>query len=152
MKIPPKKFGRIYKLTFSNGKVYIGATTLSVEKRFKVHAKNSKTRNSLLYRAWREFGPPELSRLGEFLVCDLDRAEAKAISREGCLAPKGLNELPGGKVSPMSNPEICKRANDKATETKRMPEVRAKYSESAKRVARERKDEAKCHPTVKSQD
>ncbi len=132
-------FGEIYKLTFPNGKSYIGATTVGVESRFKRHATNAKTRNAPLYQAWREMGPPELDVLDMLPVKDLDEAERAAIIKFGTMAPGGYNELPGGKVSPMTNPEIAKRVNEKATRTKRLPEIRAKYAEATRRAHRKEK-------------
>ena len=52
--------GLIYKLTFSNGKVYIGMTRVSLRKRLYCHAFKSKAEKPKLpvHRAWKLHGEP----------------------------------------------------------------------------------------------
>lgn len=94
--------GVIYKLTFPNGKSYIGYTTQPVRKRFDQHKYDSKTGGrSVLHNAIRLYGPPEISILFEANLPELLDAEVRLIDEHNTLVPNGYNVLIGGQISPM---------------------------------------------------
>lgn len=102
----------LYKLTFPNGKAYIGISTRSAKSRFVSHllAFNTGKNKSILYSAWRKHGQPEMRVLAEFTSVDeLRAAERAAIADFGTLKPNGYNMTYGGDSNPMEVPEIAKR-------------------------------------------
>ena len=102
--------GYIYKYTYPNGKVYIGQTTTSVEKRWKEHVSNSKSLRSKMIgdAAIKKFGKENIKievleevEVDEtkptLLVEKLNQLEKKYISKyESSDIKKGYNILLGG--------------------------------------------------------
>ena len=90
----------VYKLTnMDNGKIYIGQTKFTVEKRFKEHAKAK----SLIGEAIRDYGE-EHFLLEVLKICET-REEAYAleisfIAKFNCMAPNGYNLTKGGRYCP----------------------------------------------------
>ncbi len=91
----------IYKITnLINGKIYIGQTIKTLQRRFAVH--KSCKRNSILTSAFKCYGKenfciePVISCLD---VAALDDLEIKAIEQFNSLKPNGYNQLKGGNVS-----------------------------------------------------
>lgn len=91
----------VYKLTnLVNGKIYVGQTTRSLEKRFKEH---SHCKTSLIGQAIHEFGEENFSR--EVLAtCDskeeTDNLEVFFICYFNCRVPNGYNVAEGGSYNP----------------------------------------------------
>tara|TARA_B100000424_G_scaffold187099_1_gene145357 strand:+ start:4142 stop:5440 length:1299 start_codon:yes stop_codon:yes gene_type:complete len=70
-------YGHIYKITFPNGKYYIGLTSRTLEKRWNQHnwcAKSTKKKHkkNLLYNAIRKY-----NMIDNFQMEEIDRAESK---------------------------------------------------------------------------
>lgn len=139
----------LYKLTFPNGKVYIGQTVRKMQIRFNQH-KTAANRGSLLavHCAWRKYGEPSVSIIDE---CEnreqLNQAEIDAIQSHGALVPGGYNIGFGGDASPTKSPITCAkiaaaargrkvdntpRRQEIARELWQSDEYRAKMTESLK--------------------
>ncbi len=107
--------GYIYMYTFPNGKVYIGQTTTSVEKRWQEHVSNSKTLRSKMIcdAAIKKYGKENIKievleevEVDEtkptLLVEKLNQLEKKYISKyESTDIKKGYNILLGGERKPL---------------------------------------------------
>ena len=105
----------LYRLTFSNGKMYIGITSRALKHRFWDHIQASRARKnkSVLYAAWRKHGEPKLEVLGEFTELGaLRAAERDAVQQFKTMVPHGYNMTPGGDSNPMDVPEIARRVGD----------------------------------------
>jgi hypothetical protein len=139
--------GTIYKLTFPNGKIYIGMTTVSLRNRLYCHRFKAKVASPklLLHRAWKLHGEPLAEVLAIVEDSDLAATEIRAIRAFGSYGDGGYNMTPGGEDSPMKTPEIVEKvrmlastperiAKTKATHTgaKRSPELRQLFSEMRK--------------------
>ena len=88
----------LYRLTFPNGKSYIGITSGAVKRRVLRHVSQAKEgRRSAVSQAIRKYGTFEtvvLAVAGDWsYLCDL---EQRAISAFGTLAPNGYNLTLGG--------------------------------------------------------
>ncbi|MBR5914145.1 MAG: GIY-YIG nuclease family protein [Selenomonadaceae bacterium] len=86
----------IYKITnLINGKIYVGQTKFSVEKRFKEHAKA----DSLIGRAIRKYGK-ENFKIEVIETCktfiELNEREIFWIAKLNCKVPNGYNIADGG--------------------------------------------------------
>ena len=95
------KVGRIYIAWFPNGKGYAGQTTLSLEKRKRLHyaAAFKSTCPFLLYKAMRRYGWDSI--LWQVLIDDvpehqLDDYEIRLIRLFGFHGPNGYNLTDGG--------------------------------------------------------
>jgi len=121
----------IYKLTFVNGKSYIGLTLGTAQRRLKGHADAAKGGSATpCHKAWRALGKPDMIVLTE---CPDDlafQAEIDAIRQHNTMLPNGYNVLAGGQASPMSNPEIAARVAAKKVGSKHSEETRLKMSVS----------------------
>jgi len=99
----------LYKLTFPNGKVYIGQTVRKMQVRFNQH-KTAASRGSLLavYCAWRKHGEPSVLILGEYPdVESLNCAEISAIKDQNTVSPYGYNISIGGNAAPSKSPLVA---------------------------------------------
>lgn len=93
--------GELYRLTFPNGKAYIGITSGSSCHRYKGHAKDARRhRISALHSAWKKYGPPVMQVLAVLENQQLGDAEIKAIALLKTLVPHGYNTATGGFVNP----------------------------------------------------
>lgn len=119
-----KTMGDIYKLTFADGKEYVGASKLSAHKRFAVHRVASKTsKKGFVYDAWRLHGEPHLTILASVendLLCSMEIA---AIQEHGTLHPSGYNETPGGNIAPSLTPSVADKISKKLNGRKLSPET-----------------------------
>jgi group I intron endonuclease len=91
--------GTLYKLTFPNGKSYIGITKHSIEHRIKIHIRASRSGRKLaIYNAIRKYG--EDSFKVQVLAMDnpdnLPMLEISAIKRYGTFGVGGYNLTAGG--------------------------------------------------------
>ncbi len=93
--------GHLYKLEFSNSKLYIGISTRSPDVRFKEHrmaALNNKASQAVC-RAWRKHGEPKMTVLAFVKDSELYETEKRAISAYATLTPNGYNLTLGGEGS-----------------------------------------------------
>lgn len=106
--------GIIYKLTFSNGKVYIGMTTVSLKNRIACHRNLAKKEKPklLVHRAWKMYGDPEVEILLSAEHSNiLGQAERFFILLYGSYGENGYNLTSGGEESPMKRPEIAAKVS-----------------------------------------
>lgn len=103
--------GELYVLEFSNGKKYIGLTTVGAEQRFKQHRRGfCRGKKKLpVYEAWAKYGEPTVRVLAVVEDFDLPDAEVRAIALFNTVVPNGYNVSYGGEVSAMKNPEAARR-------------------------------------------
>jgi len=103
----------IYKLTFPNGKIYIGITTESLSRRVQRHINYArKNRPYALSAAIRKYG--EKSFTAEHIastktVDDLVHVERILIKQYGSICPNGYNMTGGGEGSYCIKPSVEKR-------------------------------------------
>jgi len=97
----------IYKLTFADGRLYVGATSGDPQIRFNAHRRKSKKARSVLYRAWRLLGAPTLEVLAVVERSRLFDEEIKWIAELRTEYPGGYNTTGGGEVSPASSPAVA---------------------------------------------
>jgi hypothetical protein len=68
-----------------------------------------------VHYAWRKYGEPSVSILGEYDCPDaLHKAEIDAIKLYDCLAPKGYNISFGGETAPSKSPDVATKIAAKA--------------------------------------
>lgn len=107
-----EKNGEIYKLTFPNGKVYIGLTTRGVKARFNQHCSEAQSRKSnlIVHKAIRKYGRDnvEVSVIATGTASELVDLERESIARYNSVVPNGYNSYPAG-----SNP-VAKKWNKEA--------------------------------------
>ena len=108
--------GYIYKYTYPNGKVYIGQTTTSVEKRWHEHVSNSKRLHSKMVcdAAIKKYGKENIkidilevvevdNKKPTLLVEKLNKLEKRYISEyDSTNIAKGYNILLGGERKPLA--------------------------------------------------
>ena len=108
--------GYIYKYTYPNGKVYIGQTTTSVEKRWQEHVSNSRQLHSKMVcdAAIKKYGKENIKievleevevddKKPTLLVEKLNELERKYISEyDSANIAKGYNMLLGGERKPLA--------------------------------------------------
>lgn len=127
----------IYKITnLINNKIYIGQTTFSVEKRFKMHLNAfKKGQDTKLYNAMQQYGVenfiPEVIEYCESKQ-QLDQREIYWISYYNSTV-NGYNMALGGDINPMHSPQ-CKQRHDTSMSS---AEVRHKISNSLKSYRKE---------------
>ena len=107
----------IYKLTFPNGKSYIGQTVRKMQTRLSQHRTQARAGSLLpVHCAWRKHGEPSCGVLGSYNSMDeLHAAEIDAIAQCGTLSPAGYNVSYGGDTSPATNPEVSAKISASAT-------------------------------------
>lgn len=107
----------VYKLTFLNGKAYIGQTVRMLDVRLAQHAQAAAAGSLLpVHCAWRKHGAPAVEVLSEHSdLAALHVAEIAAIARCGTIAPGGYNVGYGGETAPSKNPEVAAKIAAKAT-------------------------------------
>jgi hypothetical protein len=100
----------IYKLTFMNGKSYIGQTSGTANRRYQGHAYAANSGSDLpVHKAWRSLGKPSMEVLHECQDDEVCQMEMDAISLHKTMLPDGYNVLVGGQTSPMLNPLIAEK-------------------------------------------
>ena len=145
----------LYKLTFPNGKLYLGITH-NVSARFRVHKSNAAAgKQHAVHNAIRKFGAESVvvETLAAGSMEYIAELEIKAIVAYGSLVPNGYNMAIGGEIGPMSSrnhsdkskrkmsrgqkrrvrtPEELARMTTMARSKTFGPEYRRKLSEAAK--------------------
>lgn len=144
--------GELYKLTFANGKSYIGIAAKTANSRFICHRWSSKTSESLLYRAWRKYGEPNLTVLAIMENAVLQEIEVKAIAVYGTFAPGGYNRTIGGEgVRGLKHsPEALAKMSAIHLGSKRTPETKAKISAASLRMPAEAR--ARTNAALRTQE
>jgi nitroreductase len=104
----------LYKLTFENGKAYIGQTVRKLETRMTQHAASARRGSDLpVHCAWRKYGYPTVAVMGEYdSPEELHSAEIEAIISNGTLSPDGYNIAFGGETSPAKNPDVARKISE----------------------------------------
>lgn len=116
--------GYLYKLTFPNGKEYIGVTRKTPMERFRGHRQAARAGNKCpVYKAWRALGEPRVAVLAIVEDGDLMAMEIRAIAAFGTLTPGGYNMTIGGESPPMT-PEVARKIS--IANTNPSAETRAK--------------------------
>lgn len=124
--------GELYRLSFSNGKHYIGIAANGAYRRFTCHRHNATKFNTLLYNAWRKHGEPGLKVLAVIEDDLLYETEIRAIALYGTLAPGGYNITLGGDGirGLVHTPETRAKMSASRMGHIKSPETCAKLSES----------------------
>ena len=106
----------LYQLSFSNGKNYIGQTVRKMTTRLNQHRTAAKRGSPLaVHCAWRKYGEPSVSIVGEYDSHeDLHAAEIAAIRDKCSLSPDGYNIGFGGETAPSKSPEVAAKISAKA--------------------------------------
>lgn len=89
---------RIYKITFPNGKAYVGATKLSIKARMQRHETDSDRRSTSVGKAIREFGRKNYETELLQITTESKRyaCEMAQIKKHNTLVPNGYNMAKGG--------------------------------------------------------
>lgn len=108
----------IYKWTnLVNGKIYIGQTSMTLEKRTRLHVNNARAGSqSALHNAIRKYNPASFKVEAIYSCFDeneLNKAETMFINDYACLSPKGYNLKPGG-YDQKWHPEMKQKASKSA--------------------------------------
>lgn len=121
--------GILYKLTFSNGKEYIGVTAGKLKKRIQRHRQATlSAKQQAVHAAWVKHGEPKATILAVIANEDLHETEIRAIRVFATRAPQGYNLTAGGEGRLGSEVSTEARAKLREAGEKRMtcPEARAK--------------------------
>ena len=132
--------GELYKLSFPNGKLYIGKSDTTAKERFARHRwtaarPDTKKGNTALYHAWRKYGAPTLTVLAVIENDLLNETEKSAIASYETLAPFGYNLTLGGEGTSgwVPNQEFRDRVKAQMVARHADPEFRKRNS--ARRTA-----------------
>lgn len=122
--------GKLYKLTFCNGKSYIGQTVRTMKKRMTQHRYTAKGGSLLaVHCAWRKHGEPTVEVIGEYEdQDDLHAAEIAAIRDMNTRIPNGYNLSYGGETAPSRAPEVASKIGLKSRGRKQNPAVKSAAS------------------------
>lgn len=115
----------IYKITnLINGKIYIGLTTLTVEQRWKIHVRDSKTNDKHLYKSIRKYGVDnfrveKIDETNSFKI--LGELERKYIKEYQSTNPdKGYNLTAGGESNQLDGNPRAKLTVDDVVEIRKI--------------------------------
>ena len=125
---------KVYKLTFSSGKSYIGQTSRKMITRITQHRQSARTGSLLaVHCAWRMYGEPVVEVLAEADSQEaLHAAEIEAISRFKTMVPFGYNLSIGGDTAPSKNAEVAAKISQKAIGRKVGDDVKIMLSQKSK--------------------
>mgnify|MGYP007100070939 CR=1 FL=1 len=117
----------LYKLTFPNGKIYIGQTVRKMQTRFSQHRKSAAGGSLLpVHCAWRKHGDPSVEIMAEYgSHQELHAAEIAAIRTLNARVPNGYNLSYGGETAPSKAPEVRAKIGLKSRGRKQNPEVKS---------------------------
>lgn len=123
--------GALYRITFPNGKAYIGITS-DFARRMKAHRSASRNVDLPVCRAIAKHGWENVTR--EVLVVGpydyIRQLESAAIVAFNTRIPHGYNVSEGGEFAPSSAPEVRAKISKSNTGKTLTPERRAKNAES----------------------
>lgn len=85
----------LYRLTFANGKQYIGKTNDLTERK-SGHRYDAQKSERLVARAWRKYGQPVFEHLATVEDCMINDLEINAIVAYHTFMPNGYNMTIGG--------------------------------------------------------
>lgn len=124
----------LYKLRFSNGKVYIGQTTRALKLRVSQHRQAMRAGSDLpVHCAWRVLGEPVVSALSTHEGQEqLHAAEIAAIFAFSSIVPGGYNLGFGGETAPSKTPAVAAKIAEKARGRSHSPEVLLRIAETSK--------------------
>lgn len=137
--------GIIYRLTFPDGKSYIGMTTHTIEWRLKRHEEWARKRDGKLQEAIRKYGMDavHVEILAEVPREELAVSEMQAIAKHNTVWPHGLNMSDGGDGGSrlIANSEVIRIQKMKATMAtkeykKKQRRIQAQVWDEARRAAR----------------
>jgi len=123
----------IYKLTFTNGKCYIGQTRYAANRRFNSHRRYAAWKTSKIYNAWRKYGEP---RLEIILHCSkewLNHFEEHFINEYEAFT-NGYNSTTGGDSPLEISAETRRKLSESSTGRQYTESSRKKMSESRKGI------------------
>lgn len=149
----PEGHGVIYRLTFGNGKVYIGQTSRPFWARLNDHAiLVGGNKNSKLYNGWRKHG---LESADVIFVCSirfLNEFEAHFISEYDSF-DSGYNATRGGEGGPLRTPECAAKlkatlANKLATDPQFKESLSNRMSTSIKKYHSDPANKAEHRATL----
>ena len=127
---PKETTGIIYLITNTvNGKVYVGKTQKTLEKRWSEHCKSSRGKStSAIHRAIRKYGSGTftLKVLATSVVSDLNRLERFWINSLTSISPNGYNLTAGGDGLLNPSAETLRKMSEK---------VKAAWKDPVKRAA-----------------
>lgn len=119
----------IYKFTNKvNGKVYIGQTIHTLDKRVKNHLKESKQdTNRPILNAIKKYGIEQFDI--EVIDCastqeELDTKEIEWIKKLDCVSPNGYNVLGGGQFNKTSTEEFSKSISEGLKNSKKWNQIK----------------------------
>lgn len=107
----------VYRITNTiNGKIYIGQTTLTTDRRWKMHLRDcTKERNNKFYNAIKKYGSENfaIDIVEENITSKemLNEREKYWIAHYDCYK-NGYNSTPGGETSPMCDPIVAKKISE----------------------------------------
>jgi group I intron endonuclease len=127
----------VYKITcLPNGKVYIGQTSRSIQRRFSEHY--SSKNGSLIHKALRKYGKDNFV-LEELAMCfseeEVNKTEALAIKMFNSLHPNGYNLDRGGfqnRITDETKRKLSKSAKKRFAIKENNPMYGRKHSEETK--------------------
>ena len=148
-------YGYIYKITFPNGKCYIGLTAKTIEQRWKGHNGHAKAGDTkCLYNALRKY-----DMVDTFQMIEIDTAETKEELCEKEIAHiemhnshyirgNGYNMTDGGEGT--TGYEYTEEDKEKMSEAQKKyhkdnPEARQKQSETIKKYFKDNPEAGKVH-------
>ena len=146
------KTGALYKLTFPNGKSYIGITKYSIEHRIKIHIRSSRSGRKLaIYNAIRKYGEDsfQVQVLAMAHPDDLPQLEIDAIRKHDTFGINGYNMTAGGegtlgrsfavsektkaKISKTTKGRIGNPVSDETKQKLRAVNIGKKHTEESKK-------------------
>jgi group I intron endonuclease len=129
---PEKPHGFLYRLTFPNGKAYIGITTKSVEKRFIQHCSLARIGrvSFAVHLAISKYDSKNVvvETLATADVELLKRLEIEEIDKQNTRYPNGYNLTDGGDGAVGMDAETRRKISNAASGRTATPETKAKLS------------------------
>lgn len=137
---------KIYRLVFSDGQTYVGATTTSLRKRLSRHRADAKHRTTKVYVAWRTLGEPLIELLAVVDARIWVETERRAIE---VLQPS-LNTDPGGTGVGRVNAEATRLKIGLANKGKVRLEKRVVSAETRVKISRANKGKTRSEKRIVS--
>lgn len=133
---PETPHGFLYRLTFPNGKAYIGITAKSVERRFVQHCSLARVGriSYAVHSAILKYGPENVivETLATVSIDLLKLLEVEEIKKQNTRYPNGYNLTDGGDGAVGMDFETRKKISNAASGRRATPETKAKLSAAHK--------------------